>query len=192
MKKLIGMFCCCILFTSCSLSTSVYQGINLLDGEGASTLYNIRIVRWGDLQFSGLLVLQYRQDGLYYVVLDATGVKLIEAEVTLSDDHRLIRALGPLKKSQLPRYLSISLKRIYLLEPLQSPCSHEFMLSFCRERLQERGWRKYVESGPFTVWEVSKNGMDGDKEDLIVYSQPWLGMKVVLEEKNTLRQIGER
>lgn len=187
MKKLIGLFFCCILFSSCSLPSGVYNNRDIFEeGKNTARLFNIRIMRWGDLRFSGLLALQYRQNGLYYIVLDATGVKLIEAEVASAGDHMLIRAVGPLKTSQLPNYLSTSLKRIYLLEPLQRPCSQEFLRSFCREPLPEHGWRKYMKSGPFTAWEVRKGGVRGEKKDSFVYSQPWIGMRIVLEERKEL------
>lgn len=183
MRKLIGLLVCCLSISSCSLSTNAYQKRDLSEGRDEARLFTVSIIQWGDLQFSGLLALQHRQDGLYYVVIDATGIKLIEAVVSLSGDHRLIHAVGSLKTSQLPNYLSTSLRRIYLLEPLQSPCSQELLLSFCRERLKEHGWRKYVESGPFTVWEVCKSGMRSENEDSVVYSQPWLGVRIILEEK---------
>ncbi len=180
MKKLIMLLISCAL-SSCSFTGNVYNGLGISKVDRAARLYTIRIEQWGELRFSGILALQQRQEGLYYVMLDATGVKLIEAEVGLTGDHRLIRANGPLESSQLPHYLSTSLKRIYLLDPQDSPCSRNVLLWFCKELSGEKGWKKYVQAGPFTVWRVEKNERDEDKSEIIVYSQPWLGVRIVLK-----------
>ncbi len=181
MKNVIIVFIGCIL-SSCSLTGSEYNNPNILKAEKEAGLYNIRIERWGKIRFSGILALQQRKEGLSYVLLDATGVTLIEAEVSLSGDHRLIRANGSLKISQLPHYLSTSLKRIYLLDPLQSPCDRTLFFSFCKEPSGAQEWQKYVQAGPFTVWKVEKSERDGGKEETTVYSQPWLGVRIALTE----------
>jgi len=182
MKNLIILLIGCILFSSCSFTGSEYNNPNILKAEKEAGLYNIRIERWGKIRFSGILALQQRKEGLYYVLLDATGVTLIEAEVSPSGDHRLIRANGSLKTSQLPHYLSTSLKKIYLLDPLQSPCDRTLFLWFCKEPSGAQGWQKYVQAGPFTVWKVEKSERDGGKEETTVYSQPWLGVRIALTE----------
>lgn len=182
MMKLIILLIGCTFSASCSLTGDIYRSTDLMDLEKGVRLHTIRLERWGELRFSGILALQQHQQWLNYVVLDATGIKLIEAEVSFTGDFRLIRANGPLKTSQLPHYLSTSLKRIYLLDPLQRPCSHDIMLRFCKEPSVEGGWRKDVRVGPFIVWEAEKSEKYREKQDKTVYSQPWLGIRIVLGE----------
>lgn len=186
---LVLLIVCCMLLSACSLPQYTHRNMGEIEPQSAGKLYNIRIERWGSLRFSGLLVVKKRQAGLYYAMLDASGVKLVEAEVDTSGEHRLLHAKMGLKDSQLPEYLSTSLQRVYLLEPATVPCSSTLLLNFCRERSDGDEGRllKYLQAGPVTLWEV-QIGNKGDRGTITLYSQPWLGVRIYLEGFQNIEQ----
>lgn len=147
---------------------------------GYSQLMNIRIERWGTTRFSGLIGLQQRDNGIYYVLLDATGVKLMEALVKEDGNHQLIRAHGSLKDTQLSEFLSESLQKIYLIEPEVLPCSRTVFLRFCMEKSEDNRWHKYAQFGPFRLWSVSYYEDHNTKWPVSSFSQPWIGVNVIL------------
>ena len=179
-RLLIGW---CMLLSSCSLPDYSHRNMGEIEQQAAGQLYNIRIERWGSVRFSGLLVVRERQAGLYYAMLDPSGVKLVEAEVDPLGEHRLLDAKMGIKDTRLPEYLSSSLQRIYLLEPAELPCSRTFLLKFCRKRSAggDSGQLKYLQAGPVTFWKV-ETGNEGDRGAITLYSQPWLGMRIYLED----------
>lgn len=182
MRALTILLISCSLLLACSFPGGKYSNTDVLKIKKEAVLYTISIEQWGEMRFSGILALQFRQESLYYMLLDATGVTLVEAEVSLTDGHRLVRAMGPLKTSELPNSLSTALKRIYLLNPPQGPCSQGFISRFCIEVAEQREWQKYVRVGPFTVWEAEHSDRgDGERIDT-TYTQPWLGVRISIGE----------
>jgi hypothetical protein len=183
---LFYLYCCCIclLMTSCSLPLAV-QNKSIAEGNGSSgVLLNIRIERWEKLRFSGLLGLREEAQGLYYVLLDATGVKLLEVEVARDGGHKPERASGPLKELNLVPFLSEALSRIYLQEPARVPCAGSWFHRLCREESEESGersWYKYSRSGPFTIWQVTGRRTPAVGDEVVVYTQPWLGVTITLD-----------
>lgn len=181
MKAILFFSCCiCLLLTSCSLPLDVRtDGLADHDKQSAKLL-NIRIERGDILRFSGLLGVRENADGLHYVLLDATGVKLLEVEVAGDGSHNLLRGGGPLKGSDLAPFLSLALARIYLQEPQQLPCAGSWFYRLCREESEDKAWCKYGRKGPFKVWKVSGGGTSGQDHDTVVYHQPWLGVRIQL------------
>ena len=180
---------CCILLSSCKLPDYSHRSMGEIEQLSTGQLYNIRIERWGTMRFSGLLVVKKQQTGLYYAMLDASGVKLVEADVDISGDYRLLHAQMGIKDTQLPEYLSTSLQRITLLEPAQLPCSSTFLLKFCREISESNNGRllKYLQAGPVKIWEV-ETGTKGARGAITFYSQPWLGIRISLEDFQNIEQ----
>jgi len=175
-----GILCSALLLlTSCSLpqAVSTHMAENGRDKQ-PGRLLNIRIERWDTVRFSGLLGLREDAGGLVYVLLDATGVKLLQAEVAGNGSFTLLQESGPLNKSGLAPFLSEALARIYLQEPVRLPCTGSWFYRLCRE--DEVGSSvKYGQAGPFTVWRVT--GKDPAGAAAVTYHQPWLGVKVKLE-----------
>lgn len=159
--------------------------------NGGGRLLSIRVERWDTVRFSGLLGLRENAAGLYYVLLDATGVKLLEVAVARDGRHNLLRVSGPLKKSDLAPFLSEALARIYLQEPDDMPCDGSWFYRLCREESGDRGWHKYGQAGPFTVWQVSASraggagGTAGKGDEALVYRQPWLGVSISLQRADS-------
>ncbi len=141
----------------------------------------IRIKQWGNTRFSGLLVLQNHSTEVYYILLDATGVKLLEARVEKNGDYEIIRASGPVKDTQTPDSLAKSLQRIYLIKPDTAPCSRNMLLWLCLEESADQHMIKYARAGPFTIWSVDYK-YDSNSTDWLEVSMslPWFGVKLTL------------
>jgi hypothetical protein len=183
---ILCFYCCfCLVLTSCGLPRTTSTPALTDQGKGTGRLLNIRVERWDTVRFSGLLGLRETAEGLYYVLLDATGVKLLEVEVAGDGSHKLLRVSGPLKKTDFAPFLSEALVRIYLQEPDEKSCVVSWLYQVCREEGEDKGWDKYGQAGPFKVWQVSasrasrdSSGADGEA---VVYRQPWLGIGIFLE-----------
>jgi hypothetical protein len=111
-------------------------------------------------------------------MLDATGIKLIEAEVDFQGNYTLKRAMAGLKGSSLPDYFSTALARIFLMEPLENPCSRDGLMLLCTSP-SENGYNKIMKIEPFTLWKVQRN------KEAIIYLQPWLGIRMALIDLNS-------
>jgi len=177
---LLGLVCT----VSCSLPVK-HGGIRQEETTGETQLMKIRIKQWGNTRFSGLLVLQKHSADVYYILLDATGVKLLEARVEKNGDYEIIRASGPIKDTQMPNFLAKSLQRIYLIEPDTAPCSRNMLLWLCIEESSDRHIIKYAQAGPFTTWSVDykydNNSTDWHEASMSI---PWLGVKLILIRAN--------
>jgi hypothetical protein len=181
MKVLLIVIVLLLVLSSCSLPVSTLPEEPVPQEKHESQLLSIRIERWSSVRFSGLLALQERDAGLYYVLLDATGVKLVETLVSKDGSYNLIHANGPLKDSGLVAFLSEALARVYLFEPRNRPCSRNWLLGFCHQKTGEGQWLKSVKVGPVTIWEALIADLHED-DPLAVYSQPWLGVRILLEK----------
>ncbi|MEN8140719.1 MAG: hypothetical protein ABFR97_05780 [Thermodesulfobacteriota bacterium] len=183
LAAMLGLIC-----TACSLPAKNHQmRTEIAPASGQPQLMNIRIERWGTTRFSGLIALQERGASLYYVLLDATGLKLMEALVNGDGTYALIRAHGALKETVLPELLSESLHKIYLLEPDRRPCSRNLLLALCQKEAEKNGWRKYAALGPLTLWSVASQGATpGRNWPTSSFSQPWIGVKIILTQNNQL------
>lgn len=179
MKNIVLYIASIIFFTSCSMP--VTKTINILQSfpEDSPQLKKITIRSFGTEKFSGLLGLMKQQHGLYYILLDATGIKLLEAEIKNDGEYIIKNGVKKLTDSSLPGILAQSLRRIYIVEPAELPCSTHFFQKLCRKQLNDDTWVKYSDNGPFTHWVVH---FEGISDPLITLSQPWIGLQITLSE----------
>lgn len=184
MRQVAVLIFCIILLCSCGVPGNVSRKASISPATSNAVLANIRIERWGEMQFSGILALKERQQEMTYVLLDATGVKLLEGEVDAAADQDMLDAKGPLRESHLPRFLSTSLARMFLLEPEKTPCSWYMIFRFCREMADATVSTTSFRAGPLLVWEVDETRKDEVDWNSVVYSQPWLGVRITLEKIN--------
>lgn len=179
MKKIPLLLIILLTLTSCSMPVSkTDNGLHFFPDE-SSQLKNIVIYSFGVQRFTGLLGLIKKQDGLYYFLLDATGIKLLEVEVAADGAYIVKNGLKRLKEGSLPRILANSLLKMFHIEPAQHPCSTHFLQKLCREPLGEGTWIKYARTGFIPHWRVYYS-MDTDPH--IIYTQPWIGLKITLAE----------
>ena len=186
MKKTLAGFVLLSLVCAASCSLPVkHGGIRQEETTGETQLMKIRIKQWGNTRFSGLLVLQKHSAEIYYILLDATGVKLIEARVKKNGDYEIIRVSVPVKDTQMSNFLAKSLQRIYLIEPDTAPCSRNMFLWLCLEKSADQNMIKYARAGPFTTWSVDyKYDSNSTSWHEASMSIPWLGVKLILIRVN--------
>ncbi len=172
------LYCClCLILSSCSLPHTASQPNLEGTEQQAGRLLRIRVERWETVRFSGLLGLQKNAAGLQYVVLDATGVKLLEVEVAGDGSDKMLQVNGVLKNTDFAPFLSEALARIYLQEVDGIGCIGSWLYQVCREESEGKGLVKYAQAGPFKVWRVSAVA----DAEAVVYHQPWLGLRIYLE-----------
>lgn len=173
MKRLL-FFCCALLMGGCTLPL---QPTGLEIQPAKAQLYHIRLSRWSEPRFSGLLALRPGQDGFSYALLDATGVTLLSARVSESGRHQLLKAYGPFEESSLPGLLSQALFRVLVAQPVELPCSRRFLLRFCYER-HGGAWRKKASLGLATMWQVEYDRKEWQEAR---YASPWTGFGLALQ-----------
>jgi hypothetical protein len=167
----------CLLLSACSLPVQTGSNLPMLKAASPSRLLQIQITSWGTPRYTGLLGLQFHDSGLTYMLLDATGIKLLESQVSQDGDSTITQAAGKLRESGLPEFLSSSLRKIYLIMPATEPCADTLLLHFCAEMTNGRLVRKHAAAGPFTLWEASYDGADSPA---VSFSEPWFGVSITL------------
>lgn len=138
MKKL-GLFLLIMLWAAvgCALPArppeTAWQEQVVRPGE----LWRLTISQGEEQKFAGLLGTRFENDGLHYVLLDGTGITLLEARLDAAGERQTLRELGVFEGHRLPDFLGTSLYRIFLLEPDGSPCGRNFLLRLCRRATNE-------------------------------------------------------
>lgn len=143
--------------------------------EAKKHLMALRIERWGEIRFSGLLALQIGEGWLQYALLDASGVKLLEARSDSGGESQVLHAKGVIRDSGLADFLGEALVRIFFQEPVTPPCSGHWWNRLCRDNRQT----KSQQIGPLLWWRV-EDSTTSSGEKTIVYLQPWIGVRLSL------------
>lgn len=175
--------CLGLLLASCGTRQVVPLDMAGKD-TGTGRLLNISVQRWDTVRFSGLLGLRVNAAGLQYVLLDASGAKLLDVAVAGDGDHDLLRVSGPMKNTDFAPFLSEALARIYLQKPAGMGCEGSWFSKICREESEDYSLSTSGQAGPFTVWQSTsrtRRGGSGADADAVVYRQPWLGVRIYLE-----------
>ncbi len=176
-----------VLQSGCSMPTATYTDSAFKEDRLSGKLLSIRIQQFENTRFSGLIGIRQTENGLRYGLLDATGVKLLEAETTPAGRHNPDLATGPLKDSTLAAFLSAALARIYFQEPATKPCDGSWFYRLCHLENEDHSWTKYRRNGPFTIWMIERRHLTGEAAETILYHQPWPGIKIVLEETSAAK-----
>lgn len=169
-----------VLFGVCTLAACAPPSSTLRlspeqAGKAEGRLFNLRIERWGEIRFSGLLALQQGGGEVHYALLDASGVKLLQARVDAAGESQALHAKGALKDSSLAPFLGEALARIFLQEPKEGPCAGWWWHRLCRQdEAMKSGY-----FGPLLLWRAEVPGASVGMET-ISYHQPWLGVGLVL------------
>ncbi|MFU8818420.1 MAG: hypothetical protein ACNA74_01705 [Desulfurivibrio sp.] len=150
---------------------------------GGEQLWRIKILRGEKMRFTGLLGTRREGGGLYYVLLDGSGVTLLEARLTAGGEYQPIRELAIFRDHRLPEFLAQSLHRIFLLQPAATPCGRNLLLRFCREETNTQGMKKFAKLGPLPLWRVDYAGQPATlAANLtgITFTNPWLRVTLLL------------
>ena len=171
----------CLALCGCTVPSHISRDIKMVTKVDKGELFNMTIERFGETKFSGLLGLQRSESEVHYVLLDASGIKILEAKVVRSGEQKVLHAKGPMQDSELPDYMATWLRRIYLLNPLQEPCSSTMLKSFCFKSMEQAGYRKTFRFTTFLMWDVQQSTLETGK-GRVVYFEPWIGVKIVINE----------
>ena len=128
------------------------------------SLWKLTIEKWGTERFTGLLALKTLGPDFHLVLLDATGIKLLEITISNGSDVRVVFALKPIRDRGLPEYLSKSTSRIF-------------------DTMSDDVERKEARFGPFLVWSVDYFYSKDTSEGFVcaVLQEPWRRSKLTLE-----------
>lgn len=149
-----------------------------LTGDSGALLTNMRIERWGDSKYSGLLAIKQNCHGMHFVLLDATGVKLLEGDVDEQLSYTIQYARGNFSDSHLPKFLAVSVGRTFLQEPETLPCSGTGFSRLCKEQTGQLQWQRKLTTGLVTRWHVLDNFDSEGRWQSAEYAQPWLGVLI--------------
>ena len=77
------------------------------------SLWKLTIEQWGTERFTGLLAVRTIGPDFHLVLLDATGIKLLETTISNGSDVSVVFALKAVRDRGLPEYLTRSTSRIF-------------------------------------------------------------------------------
>lgn len=179
MKPLAFLLLTCLSLTSCSLPRTYLRFAPVNDGTKDAEIRRLNINSFGKSRFTGIAVLLPQGDQLSFTILDATGLRLLEAQVDRHGNYRLLHGLKKIIDTGLPPLLARSFTDIYLTTPVEKPCSGGLWHSICEEENQDGDLVKSVRHGPFTSWSVH---FSHDNRARILYTRPWVGFSLTLSE----------
>jgi len=147
------------------------------------SLWKLTIEKWGAERFTGVLAVRTIGPDFHLVLLDATGIKLLETTMSNGSDVRVVAALKAVRDRGLPEYLSRSTLRIFDTMSSDVHCSRHGFIRICKKKLALDVGRKEARFGPFLVWSVdyfySKDVTEGFVR--AVLQEPWRRSKLTLE-----------
>ncbi len=144
------------------------------EGRVERSLYALQLQRWGETRFSGILAVQRAPGTLRYALLDASGVKLLEARQNEGAGQEVLHVKAVVADSGLPGFLGTALERLFWLRAWCPPCSGPWWRRLCREA----GGGTSGRFGPLPLWRVEHPA--GEVAGELTYSQPWIGMRLTL------------
>ena len=147
------------------------------------SLWKLTIEKWGTERFTGLLAVRTLGPDFHLVLLDATGIKLLETAMSDGSDVRVVFALKAVRDRGLPEYLSRSTSRIFETMSDDVSCSRHGFNRICKKKPASDVKRKEARFGPFLIWSVdyffSKDVTEGFVR--AVSQEPWRRSKLTLE-----------
>lgn len=172
MRKVLLLLCVTLLLVSCGRRSSNVADIKPVVQQ-QSGMYALKLLQRNRLRFSGLLAVKLGGDGLEYVLLDASGVTLLAANVALDGTVKLKQAVAEMERKGFVGYFSTVVHRTFQLYPETLPCEGSFFHSFCLD-----GQNKTERFGPFLNWSYKKSD---SQEKSFVYFQPFFGISIELK-----------
>ncbi len=148
-------------------------------------LFTLTLKRYGDVKYAGLLATLDSGGRFKYVLMDPTGITLLEAALPEGGPGQG-RSAGPLAGSGLHDFLTTALARIFFQTPQRLPCDRSGLLELCQYPENDTGWRKIGRIWPFPLWSATAN-TNGQQRLEYTYKQPWLGVQLLLEQLGSSR-----
>jgi hypothetical protein len=146
-------------------------------------LWKLTIEKWGSERFTGLLAVRTLSPDFHLVLLDATGIKLLETVISNKSDVRVVSAVKAMRDRGLPEYLSRSISRIFHTMSGDVHCSRHGFIRICKKKPASDRERKEARFGPFLIWCVDYFYSEDVAEGFAgaVLREPWKRSKLTLE-----------
>jgi hypothetical protein len=153
MKKMLLLIILLSQVYGCGVGLRPYPQSAELFPDG-QTLWQVRIGRGESQLFAGLLALNKKGEGLEAVLLDSTGIKLLEEKVLSSGEVEIISALPAVRNKRLGPFLGEGLFRLFFSTTgfTDEPCRREGLFELCFGVDDEEHLIKFRRLGPFVLW----------------------------------------
>ncbi len=152
-RGLTGLILAALLSGCASHLSPPPAGLELLPAE--PTLWKLSLARGDRTLYAGLLLLSRVEVGERLILLDSTGIKLLEEQVTGAGEVIGIKALRPVADRGLPDFLGRSIYRLFLTVPPESGeiCRPQGLGELCLGLDPAGRLIKIRRWGPFVLWE---------------------------------------
>lgn len=153
MRRIVPFLLLLSQLWSCAPALSTFPESRELFADGQE-LWEIHLGRGDSGLFAGLLLLDRKGDQLEAVLLDATGIKLLEETVTAGGEVKIVSALPTVRDKRLPAFLGKGLHRLFfnVANLGGEPCRPDGWGELCFG-VNDRGTLvKFRKIGPFVLW----------------------------------------
>jgi hypothetical protein len=160
--RLLFIILCCHL-SGCGAGLQSYSHPEELFSEG-QTLWKVRIDRGDSQLFAGLLALNKKDAVLEAVLLDSTGIKLLQEKILATGALEVVSALPAVRNKRLAPFLGEGLFRLFFIPDrvTDGPCHREGLFALCFGVDDQGQLVKFRRLGPFVLWSADYfiNGYD--------------------------------
>jgi len=152
------------------------------------TLWKLALRRGGKPLYTGLLLLSREEQGSTMVLLDATGIKLLEGRLSGSGELTGVKALRPVADRGLPDFLGRAVQRLFFTAPppVGEVCRPDGWGQLC-QGLDESGRLARIRRwGPWALWTADYSVSSEGSAGLLTgarLGQGWLTPEVGLERR---------
>jgi hypothetical protein len=154
--------------------------------ELSGSLWRIRITHRDKARFSGIIGLEKRGEAVYSVLLDATGLPLLEGLTGIDGKMKIISCVEEVRRRGLPEVIASMLSALYLT-PAREECRwYEFGCTMW-ESGAASPVRLRKSFGPLDLWRIDLIPNE-QKPRIMVFSVPYQSLMIELQQ---LREEGD-
>ncbi len=168
MKRVLLLIILLSQVYGCGAALQPYPHSAGLFPDGQS-LWKIRIGRGESQLFAGLLALNKKAEALEAVLLDSTGIKLLEEKVSASGEVEIVSALPAVRNKRLGPFLGEGLSRLFFMPAgfTDELCRRQGLFELCFGAEKEEHLVKFRRLGPFVLWSGDYFINNYDSEPLV-------------------------
>ena len=156
-----------IIVAGCSRMADQTKWMASVHPLQSATLHKIRIEQSDVTKFVGLLALEPRADGIWCILLDATGIPLIKGLVSTDGTMRVEYSVSSQLASRLPDLLGRVIEYTYFI-PASPDCPWYDPYRVCFSRDDSGSIVKWRKLGPVRLWQVDKKHYKDQGETITV------------------------